>query len=93
MRHLDLLRRFPLKTLGCRNSTQKLLDMVKTPNKPKPNQRPKIQLLEQLRKSTNVSYLAALVKVRSDLFVLPEANHQITLDMLPDLARAISAYS
>ena len=58
MRHLNFLRRFHLK-----------MDIVKAPNKP--NQRPQIQLLEQvdlfrqnhrpvrvLRKSTNVSYLA-----------------------------------
>ena len=69
---LRLLRRFPLKTIGCRNWVQKLPDMVKTLNKPKPNERPQIQKLEQgdlfrqnnrpvrvLRKSTNVSYVAA----------------------------------
>ena len=39
MRHLDLLRRFPLKTLGGKNWVQKLLEGVKTPNKP--NQKPK----------------------------------------------------
>ena len=37
-----LLRRFHLKTIGCRNWVQKLLEMVKTPNES--NQRPKIQL-------------------------------------------------
>ena len=42
MRHLDLLRRFPLKTLGGKNWVQKLLEEVKAPNKP--NQEPKIQL-------------------------------------------------
>ena len=85
MRHSGLLRRFPSKTIGCRNWVQKLLDMVKTPNKPKPNQRPQIQLLEQgdlfrqnnrpvrvLRKSTNVSYLAAKapMKEQGDLFII-----------------------
>ena len=71
MRHFDLLRRF-FKTIGCRNWVQKLLEMVKTPNKP--NQKPKIQLFLQedlfwqsnrpvrvLRKSTIVSYVAARV--------------------------------
>ena len=62
---------------------QKLLDMVKTHTKPKPNQRPQIQLLEQgdlfsteqpssssAQESTNVSYLAAkaLMKEQGDLF-------------------------
>ena len=71
--------------IGCRNWVQKLLDMVKTPNKPKPNQWPQIQLLEQgdlfrqnnrpvrvLRKSTNVSYLAAKapMKEQGDLFMV-----------------------
>ena len=71
-------RRFPLKTSGWKNWVQKLLEVVKTPN-----QRPKIQLLEQgdlfwqsnhpdrvLRKSTNVSYLAAKapMKERGGLF-------------------------
>ena len=45
MRHLDLLRRLPSKTIGCKNWVQKLLEVVKTPNRP--NQRPKMQLLEQ----------------------------------------------
>ena len=36
MRHPGLLRRFPLKTIGCRNWVQKLQDIVKTPNKPNP---------------------------------------------------------
>ena len=45
MRHLDLLRRFPFKAIGWKNWVQKLLEVVKTPNKP--NQRPKFQLLEQ----------------------------------------------
>ena len=70
MRHLDLLQRFPLKTIGRKNWVQKLREVVKSPNKP--HQRPQIQLLEQgdmfrqnnrpvrvLRKSTNVSNLAA----------------------------------
>ena len=39
MRHLDLLRRFPLKTIGWKNWVQKLLDKVKAPNQP--NQNPK----------------------------------------------------
>ena len=64
----DRLRRFRLKIIGWRNWVQKLLEMMKAPHKP--NQRPQIQLLEQvdlfrqnnhlvpvLRKSTNVSYL------------------------------------
>ena len=42
MRYLDLLRRFPFKTIGWKNWVQKLLEVVKTPNKP--NQRPKMQL-------------------------------------------------
>ena len=59
---------FLQRQLDAGNWVQKLLDMVN----PKPNQRPQIQLLEQgdlfrqnnspvrvLRKSTNVSYLAA----------------------------------
>ena len=81
MRHLDLLRRFPLKTIGWKNWVHKLLGVEKTPKKP--NQRPKIQLLEQgdlfwqsnhpvrvLRKSKNVSYLAAKAPMREqgDLF-------------------------
>ena len=45
MRHLDFLQRFPRKKIGWKNWVQKLLEVVKTPNKP--NQRPKIQLLEQ----------------------------------------------
>ena len=47
MRHLDLLRRFPLKTIGWRNWVQKLLEVVKTPNKP--NQKPKTQLSRTVR--------------------------------------------
>ena len=39
MHHLDLFRRFPLKTIGGKNWVQKLLEIVKIPNKP--NQRPK----------------------------------------------------
>ena len=42
MRHLDLTRRFPLKTIGWKNWVQKLLEVAKTPNKP--NQKPKTQL-------------------------------------------------
>ena len=74
MRHLDLSRRCPLKTIGWKNWVQKLLEVFKTPNKP--NQRPNIQVLEQgdlfwqsnhpvrvLRKSTNVSYLAAKARM------------------------------
>ena len=68
---------------GWKNWVQKLLGMAKNPNKP--NQRPQIQLLEQgdlfrqnnrlvrvLRKSTNVSYLAAKapIKEQGDLFVV-----------------------
>ena len=34
MRHLDFLRRFLLKTIGWKNWVQKLLEVVKTPNKP-----------------------------------------------------------
>ena len=45
MRHLDLLQRFPLTTIGWKNWIQKLLEARKTPNES--NQRPKIQLLEQ----------------------------------------------
>ena len=45
MRHLDLHRRFPLKTIGWKNWVQKFLEVVFTPNKPK--QRPKIQLFDQ----------------------------------------------
>ena len=45
MPHPSLLQRFPFKTIGCRNWVQKLLEAVKTHNKP--NQRPKIQMLEQ----------------------------------------------
>ena len=40
MRHLHLLRRFPLKTTGKENWVQKLLEVVKTPNKPNQNQKP-----------------------------------------------------
>ena len=36
MRHLDFLRRFPLKTIGWKNWVQKLLEVVKTPNKTQP---------------------------------------------------------
>ena len=76
-------RRPPLKIFGCRNWVPKLLKVVKTPNKP--NQRPKIQLLEHgnlwrvsnhlvrlLKKSTNVSYLAAKapMKEQGDLFII-----------------------
>ena len=83
MCHLDRLRRFPREIFGCKNWVQKLLEMVKTPNKP--NQRPVTQLLEQgdlfrqnnrpirvLRKSTNVSYLAskAPMKEQGDLFII-----------------------
>ena len=83
MRHPGLLQRFPLKTIGCRNWAQKLLDIMKTPNKSKHNQQ--IQLLEQgdlfrqnnrpvrvLRKSTNVFYLAAKapMKEQGDLFII-----------------------
>ena len=34
LRHLHLFRRFPLKTFGWKNCIQKLLEAVKTPNKP-----------------------------------------------------------
>ena len=74
LNHLGRLRRFPLKIIGWRNWVQKLLDMVKAPNKPNQIQ---IQLLEQgnlfwqnirpvpvLRKSTNVFYLAAKAPMR-----------------------------
>ena len=47
MRHLDLLQRFPLKTIRGKNWIQKLLEIVKTPNKP--NQKPKTQLLSTER--------------------------------------------
>ena len=39
MRHLDLLQRFPLKTIGWNNWVQKLLEVVKIPNKPNQNQK------------------------------------------------------
>ena len=42
VRHLDFLQRFPWNVIGGKNWAQKLLEMVKTHNKP--NQRPKIQL-------------------------------------------------
>ena len=42
MRRLDLLRRFPSKITGGNYWVQKLLEVVKTPNKP--NQKPKTQL-------------------------------------------------
>ena len=45
MRHLDLLRRFPWNMTGWKNWVQKLLEVVKTHNKP--NQKPKIQLWER----------------------------------------------
>ena len=40
MRHLDHHRRFPLKTIGWKNWVQKLLEVVKTPNKPNQDQKP-----------------------------------------------------
>ena len=43
--HLGLLQRIPLKIIGWKHWIQKLLEVVETPNKP--NQKPKIQLLEQ----------------------------------------------
>ena len=46
MHHLDLLRRFPLKTTGRKNWAQKLLEVVKAPNKPK--HRPQIHFTEQV---------------------------------------------
>ena len=45
LRHLNWLRRFPLNIIGCKSWTQKLMEVLKTLNKP--NQRPKIQLSEQ----------------------------------------------
>ena len=39
MRHLNLLRRCPLKTIGWKNWVQKLLEVVKTPNKPNQNKK------------------------------------------------------
>ena len=81
MRHLDLLPRFPSKTSGWKNWVQKLLEVVKTPNKP--NQRPKIQLFwtgrlvlseqqsgSSVQEIKNVSNLAAEapMKERGDLF-------------------------
>ena len=38
MRHFDLLQRFPLKIIGWKNLIQKLLEVVKTPNKSNQNQ-------------------------------------------------------
>ena len=43
LRPLDLLRRILLNTIGCKNRGQKLLEEVKTPNKP--NQKSKTQML------------------------------------------------
>ena len=47
MCHLGLLQRFPSKIIGWKNWVQKLLEVVKTPNKP--NQRPQIQLSRTVR--------------------------------------------
>ena len=47
MRHLALLQRFPFKTIGWKNWVQKLLEEVKTPNKP--NQKIKNPIVSTLR--------------------------------------------
>ena len=47
MRHFDLLQRFPLKIIGGKKWIQKLLEVVKTPNKA--NQNPKTQLSSTVR--------------------------------------------
>ena len=47
MRHLGLLQRFPWKIIGWKNWVQKLLEVVKTPNRPNP--KPKTQLLSTER--------------------------------------------
>ena len=69
MRHLDLLQRFPLKIIEWKNWIQKLLEVVKTPNKSKQNQKPNYQargdlfvtnhLVCLLRRSEKMSCLAA----------------------------------
>ena len=47
MRHLALLRRFPFRTIGWKNWVQKLLEEVKTPNKP--NQKIKNPIVSTVR--------------------------------------------
>ena len=47
MRYIDLLRRFHLKTTEWKNWVQKLLEVVKAPNKP--NQKSKTQLSSTVR--------------------------------------------
>ena len=76
MRHLDLLRRFLFKTIGWKKWVQKLLEVVKTPNKP--NQRPKNPIVRagrsvlsehqsgsSVQEIENVSYLAAKAPIKN----------------------------
>ena len=49
MRHLDLLQRFPSKIIGWKNWIQKLLEVVKPPNKSNQNQKKKTQLFRTER--------------------------------------------
>ena len=49
MRHLDRLRRFHLKTIGWKNWVLKLLELVKTPNKPNQKSNPNCKNGDQTR--------------------------------------------
>ena len=73
MRHLDLLRRFPLKTIGWKNWVQKLLEEVKS-------EQPSVRLL---RKAKKVSCLAATAPTlaRGDLWrVVPVSVERLSKD-------------
>ena len=55
MRHLDFLRRFPLKTTGWKNWILILLEAAKTPNKPKPTSKTQLSRTERPVKSEQPS--------------------------------------
>ena len=55
LRHLDVLQIFPLKIIGCKYWIQKLLEVVKTPNKSNQNHKNPIVRTERLVKSEQPS--------------------------------------
>ena len=53
MRHLGLLRRFPLKTIGWKNWIQKLLEVVKTPQQTQPKSKTQLSSTGRRRSNKN----------------------------------------
>ena len=86
--YASLLQRFPLEIIGWKNWIQKLLQVVKTPNKSNPNPKPNYQARRDLwvsnhlvclpRKSEKMSCLAAKAQTqeRRDLYLWVD-NQQV----------------